>query len=224
MSKRQSKPTTSGNSDNASPSNTRPVRRSAASILNVRKRTRPARPVPRSITASGQTVSQTNSKPVPTGTSDVARRAKNQEQQPDNNNDQRSQSKGGQNQDYDVGYKKPPKKHQYKPGQTGNPKGRPKGAKNTKTIVDELLSKKLEIKMDGKTKKISAREAALLAVLQKALKGDSRAFKQILDLDPRNNNEIEAGNPQEQPLNDIEQDIINQFIEQRMGGDDENET
>ena len=29
-------------------------------------------------------------------------------------------------QDYKVGYSKPPKKHQFKPGQSGNPAGPPK--------------------------------------------------------------------------------------------------
>ena len=32
--------------------------------------------------------------------------------------------------DYEVGYGKPPKSRQWKPGQSGNPKGRPKGARN----------------------------------------------------------------------------------------------
>ena len=30
------------------------------------------------------------------------------------------------NKDYEVGYKKPPKEYQFKPGVSGNPKGRPK--------------------------------------------------------------------------------------------------
>ncbi len=32
--------------------------------------------------------------------------------------------------DISVGYRRPPKGHQFKPGQSGNPNGRPKGARN----------------------------------------------------------------------------------------------
>lgn len=35
--------------------------------------------------------------------------------------------------DYSVGKGKPPKHTQFKPGQSGNPKGRPKGSNNLKT-------------------------------------------------------------------------------------------
>ena len=38
----------------------------------------------------------------------------------------------------EVGYGKPPKAHQFKPGQSGNPKGRPRGAKSEATILREI--------------------------------------------------------------------------------------
>ena len=45
--------------------------------------------------------------------------------------------------DYEVGYGKPPRKSQFKPGQSGNPKGRPKGRKGFSTILVEELSEDL---------------------------------------------------------------------------------
>jgi len=41
--------------------------------------------------------------------------------------------------EYEVGFCKPPKEHQYSKGTSGNLKGRPKGAKNLKTdLLEEL--------------------------------------------------------------------------------------
>ena len=43
---------------------------------------------------------------------------------------------------YDVGYRRPPPASRFKPGQSGNPKGRQRGAKNFATeLADELQEK-----------------------------------------------------------------------------------
>jgi hypothetical protein len=39
-----------------------------------------------------------------------------------------------------VGPGKPPKEHQFKPGQSGNPKGRPPGRKRKKTSVEAAMA------------------------------------------------------------------------------------
>jgi len=41
---------------------------------------------------------------------------------------------------YEVGYGRPPKATRFKPGCSGNPKGRPKGSKAPKTLLEEALS------------------------------------------------------------------------------------
>jgi hypothetical protein len=64
----------------------------------------------------------------------------------------------------DVGYGKPPRRHQFKPGQSGNPKGRKKGAKNEITILQELLQHKVALNERGKTRKIILLEAILRKV------------------------------------------------------------
>ena len=84
--------------------------------------------------------------------------------------------------DYDVGYKKPPKHTQFKPGQSGNSKGRTKGAKNLKTELLEELQEMIPIKEAGKAKKVSKQRAMLKALTAKALHGDSRSANIILNM------------------------------------------
>jgi hypothetical protein len=54
-----------------------------------------------------------------------------------------------QNEEADaVGYKRPPREHQFRPGQSGNPSGRPKGARNFKSELREELGELVTIR-DG---------------------------------------------------------------------------
>jgi hypothetical protein len=76
---------------------------------------------------------------------------------------------------YSVGYSKPPREHRFKPGQSGNPKGRPKGSKNTATLLRAILDRKVEMRTDGLVRKVSVREAMLMRFAEAALKGDTKA-------------------------------------------------
>src|SRR4051812_41459306 len=79
------------------------------------------------------------------------------------------------------GWGNPPEKYRFKPGQSGNPKGRPKGRKNHATIVQEVLDQKLEIRGSGKL--ISRREALYLVTTEKGLKGNLKSAEYILKKD-----------------------------------------
>jgi len=82
--------------------------------------------------------------------------------------------------DYDVGYGKPPKSGQFKPGQSGNPKGRPTGAKNLITVLEEELQAKVPIKELGKSKKVTKQEAMVKALMLKAIQGDVKAINAVV--------------------------------------------
>lgn len=84
--------------------------------------------------------------------------------------------------EYEVGFKKPPKHTQFQPGQSGNPKGRPKGTKNFRTDLEEELQTKIVIKEGGKPLHVSKQRALLMSMLAKAIKGDVRAANTLTNL------------------------------------------
>lgn len=96
--------------------------------------------------------------------------------------------------DYDIGYCRPPKSGQFKPGQSGNPRGRPRGTKNLKTDLVDELRELVVITENGRTKKLSKQKLILKAMTAKAIKGDPRAadlvirlVAQTLGFDPSDN-------------------------------------
>jgi Family of unknown function (DUF5681) len=53
---------------------------------------------------------------------------------------------GYDSENYRVGKGRPPRRTRWKKGQSGNPKGRPKGAKNLTTIFATILKHKVEVR------------------------------------------------------------------------------
>jgi hypothetical protein len=87
--------------------------------------------------------------------------------------------------DYKVGRGRPPESSRWKPGQSGNPKGRPKGAKGFPTIFDEVLKQTFEVQEKGRTRRITAREAMVRRVVSDALKGSIKALAFVFAMAPK---------------------------------------
>jgi|SRR5215475_11358929 len=81
-----------------------------------------------------------------------------------------------------VGYGRPPVNSQFKPGQSGNPRGRPKQQKTIATIVDDALRKKIRIRRGNKVHSVTKLEAAVEVILNKALAGDYHAFAKLIQV------------------------------------------
>lgn len=81
---------------------------------------------------------------------------------------------------YETGYCKPPTHTQFKPGFSGNKKGRPKGSKSN---INDLLSKELNAKVVLKDGTKIPKDLALIKQLSnKALSGDLSSIKLVLEL------------------------------------------
>ena len=87
----------------------------------------------------------------------------------------------GSGRECDVGYRKPPKHKQFKPGQSGNPRGRPKGSKNESTILHELLHRKITIQDGGRSRQVTILEAMLTRFAQDSLKGNIKSAAFLLN-------------------------------------------
>lgn len=84
--------------------------------------------------------------------------------------------------EYEVGYCKPPKHTRYKPGQSGNAKGRPRGQRNLKTAVKEALKEKITMREGERTRTVSRLDAIVRVTINNALKGDPKALAAFIQL------------------------------------------
>ena len=80
-----------------------------------------------------------------------------------------------------VGYGKPPRQHQFKSGESGNLKGRPKGAKNESTILREIFERKIDSRSGGRVRKITVLEGILLRITDDSLKGNTKSAAFLLN-------------------------------------------
>ena len=119
---------------------------------------------------------------------------------------------------YEVGYCQPPKHTRFQPGKSGNPKGRPKGAKNEVTILRNILNRQIDSRQDGKVRKISVLEGILLRFTEDALKGNPKSAVFLL-----NRYHLTEGNaPEIQDLDQNDREVLEacmRDLETRLKGE-----
>lgn len=78
---------------------------------------------------------------------------------------------------YRVGKWKPDPKFSWKPGQSGNPTGRPKGRKNLKTIVRASARRTITVTQGGRKRKLTVLEVGMLNLERDVAQGNRNAFR-----------------------------------------------
>lgn len=92
---------------------------------------------------------------------------------------------------YEVGYGRPPKDTRFKPGQSGNPRGRKKRSTQLPDLIRAELDETIVLKEAGRERRVTKREAIVKQLVALAIKGNTKPLQLILahlekhrDLDP----------------------------------------
>jgi hypothetical protein len=93
--------------------------------------------------------------------------------------------KRGKRPAYVVGYRRPPKATQFAKGESGNPRGRPKGSRTVGAILQDILRQKIAVTENGKTRRLPALEVILRRLANDAMRSEPRALKLLLALHDR---------------------------------------
>lgn len=112
-----------------------------------------------------------------------------------------------------CGFCLPPKEHQYHKGQSGNSNGRPRGARNRNTIVREQMNRKITLTTpDGNSRRISTKEGIIAKQTNKALQGDLKSAKWVMELSDAADAEYEVISASREQLNHDDKLILQQYI------------
>lgn len=113
---------------------------------------------------------------------------------------------------YEIGYRKPPKHTRFKPGRSGNPRGRPRESKNLKTDLVNELQRKVPLTENGKTVLVRLQLAYVKNLILRAIKGDARADRTLLELISRFDLADADDGAAERDISTEDREILDRFL------------
>jgi hypothetical protein len=115
----------------------------------------------------------------------------------------------------EVGFGKPPVHSRFRKGCSGNSKGRPKGTKNLRTDLSEVLQERITVIEGDRKFRMSKQRAIVKSLVAKTLKGDSRSATTLLNTMFRALGFADTAIDVEQPLDANEQELM-EVLEARI--------
>jgi Family of unknown function (DUF5681) len=113
--------------------------------------------------------------------------------------------------DYEVGYGKPPRDTRFPKGQSGNPRGRPPGAKNLKTLLSEALNEPVIVTENGGRRKVTKRQAIVAQLVNRSATADFRAIKILLDIVRDIERQTEPTAPETSDFSEADEKVLEQI-------------
>jgi hypothetical protein len=116
--------------------------------------------------------------------------------------------------DDDIGYRKPPKRTRFAKGTSGNPRGRPRGARNLKTDLIEELENRIRVTEGGKRRTLTKQQALLKRIIAEALSGDHKAAALLLSLKTQYER-ADGVDPEGAPTSEEDRRILERYLERQ---------
>ena len=110
-----------------------------------------------------------------------------------------------------VGYKHPPREHQFRRGQSGNPSGRPKGARNFRSELREELSEVVTVRDGEREIRVSKQRALIKSLVAAAIDGNQRAAASVLAMCVR----MLADGEDDDAIEGEDQEIVEAFTKRK---------
>jgi len=84
--------------------------------------------------------------------------------------------------DYEVGYGKPPRHHQFRKGTSGNPRGRPRKEVTIPALFQKIAQQKVRTNGHTGQEYMTKMEASITQLVNKSASGDMRAMKLLMQI------------------------------------------
>ena len=121
----------------------------------------------------------------------------------------------------EIGYGKPPPRTRFKKGQSGNPRGRPPGAKNLKTLLSEALNEMVVVTENGGRRKVTKRRAIITQLVNRSATADFRAIKILLDIVRDIERQTEPTAPETSDFSEADKKVLEQIKARFLIGEPE---
>jgi Family of unknown function (DUF5681) len=138
------------------------------------------------------------------------------------NNDRRSDSSpAAGSETYKVGPGRPPREHQFKPGQSGNPKGAkrkpPSLLPDLKRLFEQALSEKVTLKQGDRKRTLTMAEAGIKQLIAQFAKGDRHARRDVFAYAEKLGIDLMAGQHQaiEEALDSNHEAILRTYVQRQ---------
>ena len=122
--------------------------------------------------------------------------------------------------EHEVGFRRPPRHTRFQKGRSGNPSGRPRGSRDLRGAMLDELRRSITAKENGRSVRVTKAQLLMKSLIAKAVGGDMKAAALVLTymqkLDP--GAQPEAARDGGPVLEPDDAGIIAAFEQRRRGG------